>query len=249
MQMINYSLSVFILLSISVFVAGVVRGYSGFGFAMIAAVTLSAGLSPREAVPIILVLDIVIAIWLLPKAWRDVDLKSLSWLAVGAVVGIPAGVGFLSSIPAKPMRICISIITMAAAMMLWYGFSLKKMPRRPGTVSTGLVSGMLTGSTAIGGPPVILFYLSSPASATVSRASLIAFFAGGDLLAFSFSIFHGLVTANILKSAALFVIPLCAGLAVGSRFFNKSQMDARKKILILLMVLSSAALIRALVFG
>jgi len=247
--MINYPLSVFILLSLSVFVAGVVRGYSGFGFAMIAAVTLSAGLSPREAVPIILVLDIVTGIWLLPKAWRDVDLKSLSWLAAGAVVGIPVGVQLLSGIPVKPMRITISLVTMAAALMLWYGFSLKKMLRKPGTVATGLVSGILTGSTTIGGPPVILFYLSSPTSAAVSRASLIAFFAGGDLFAFSISIFHGLVTTDILKTAALFLIPLCAGLAVGSRFFVKSQMDARKKILILLMVLSSAALIRALIFG
>ena len=246
MSIIHYPLSIFILLCLSVFVAGVVRGYSGFGFAMIAAVTLSAGLSPREAIPIVLLLDIVTGIWLLPNTWRDADWKSLRWLAVGVAVGVPAGVWLLSNVPAKPMRITISLVTMGATILLWYGFSLKKMPRKPGTVATGLVSGILTGSTTIGGPPVILFYLSRPVTAAVSRSSLVAFFAGGDLFAFSVSIFHGLVTANILKTATLFLIPLCAGLAAGSRLFNKSRKDARQSIIILLMVLSSAGLIRAL---
>ncbi len=248
MSFINYPLSIFIFLCVSVFVAGVVRGYSGFGFAMIAAVTLSAGLSPREAVPIILILDIVTGIWLLPKSWREADWRSLSWLALGVFVGVPLGVWLLSNIPAKPMRITISLVTMGATLLLWYGFSLRKMPRKPGTVATGLISGVLTGSTTIGGPPVILYYLSSPATAAVSRSSLIAFFAGADLLAFSTSLFHGLVTLHLLKIAALFMIPLCTGLAVGSRIFNRSKKDARKIILVLLMVLSFSGLMRALFF-
>ncbi len=249
MSMVDIPLIVFFSLCLSVFVAGMVRGYSGFGFAMIAAVTLSAGLSPKVAVPIILILDIVTGIWLLPKTWKDADWKSLSWLALGMVVGVPVGVWLLSTIPAKPMRIAISLVTMGVTLLLWYGFSLKTMPRRPGTVATGLVSGILTGSTTIGGPPVILFYLSSPATAAAARSSLIAFFAGGDLLAFFVSVANGLVTVNILTTAALFLMPLCAGLAIGSKLFTKSQKDARHIILILLMVLSSAGLMRALFFS
>lgn len=47
----------------------------------------------------------------------------------------------------------------------------------------GGISGLFNGSAAIGGPPVILFFFSSPTHAHVSRASLIAFFLGSDMIA------------------------------------------------------------------
>ena len=115
-------------------------------------------------------------------------------------------------------------------------------------VATGLFSGFLNGSAAIGGPPVILFYFSSPAAVTVSRASIIAYFLGTDSLAWVLSLAHGLVT---IKTGILIGIcaPLLLGIFLGNRLFTHSNKDMfKRKVLILLMLLSLAALLRT-VYG
>ncbi|MBC2744407.1 MAG: sulfite exporter TauE/SafE family protein [Desulfosarcina sp.] len=183
-------------LGIAILSAGIIRGYSGFGFSMIAVMSVTLVLPPSEVVPIILMLEVVASLWLLPRVWRQVDWKSLVWLSAGVLVGTPVGVYLLANIPPRPMRAAIAVVVMVMVVLLWTGFALKQMPGRGKTVVVGALSGVLNGSATIGGPPVILFYLSSPASIAVSRASLIAFFLGTDIVAFLLCLQQGLVTTK-----------------------------------------------------
>ena len=65
---------------LAIFFSGIVRGFSGFGLALIAVPLLSLLLPPAEVVPIIFVLSIIVAAQLLPQVWRDVEWRSLTWL-------------------------------------------------------------------------------------------------------------------------------------------------------------------------
>lgn len=227
--------------------AGIIRGYSGFGFSMIAVVSLSLVMSPAEIVPVILVLEVVASLWLLPRVWRQIHWRSLSWLSMGVLIGTPAGVYLLTNISPNSMRAAIAVVVMILVVLLWCGFSLKTVPGRGKTVITGLVSGVLNGSATIGGPPVILFYLSTSTGAAVSRASLIAFFLGTDILAFVICLTRGLVTSKTGIMCVSFFLPLLLGLVVGNHFFSRSKADAfREKVLILLMALAVIALVRAI---
>ena len=234
-------------LAIAILSAGIIRGYSGFGFSMIAMMSVTLLLPPSEVVPIILMLEVVASLWLLPRVWRQVDWKSLVWLSAGVLVGTPAGVYLLVNIPPRPMRAAIAVVVMLVVVLLWRGFALKQMPGRGKTVAVGALSGLLNGSATIGGPPVILFYFSSPASVAVSRASLIAFFFGTDIVAFLMCLQQGLVTVKTATMGASFLVPMILGLGIGSRFFRQSKAEAfRRKVLILLLLLALAALVRAL---
>ncbi|MBW2606860.1 MAG: sulfite exporter TauE/SafE family protein [Deltaproteobacteria bacterium] len=227
--------------------AGIIRGYSGFGFSMVAVVSLSLVMTPAEIVPVILVFEVVASLWLLPKVWRQIHWRSLSWLSIGVLIGTPAGVYLLTNISPNPMRAAIAVVVMVLVILLWRGFSLKTIPGRGKSVVTGLVSGVLNGSATIGGPPVILFYLSTSTVAAVSRASLIAFFLGTDILAFVICLTQGLVTSKTGIMCVSFLLPLLLGLGVGNHFFNRSKADAfREKVLILLMALAVIALARAI---
>jgi uncharacterized membrane protein YfcA len=107
---------------------------------------------------------------------------------------------------------------------------------------------MLNGAAAIGGPPVILFYLSSPAGVTVSRASIIAYFLGIDGMSLAMASIQGLTTLKTVQTTAVCLIPLLLGIAVGSRMFIKVDEDSfRHHVLILLMILSIAGLLRAII--
>jgi uncharacterized membrane protein YfcA len=121
------------------------------------------------------------------------------------------------------------------------------MPGSSLTFATGFACGILNGAAAIGGPPVILLYLSSPAGVTVSRASIIAYFFGIDTMSLLLAWFQGLTTHKTVMAASVCLLPLLLGIAVGSRMFVKVDKDSfRKHVLILLCILSLAGLIRAL---
>jgi uncharacterized membrane protein YfcA len=235
--------------ALAVLVAGIIRGYSGFGFSMIATTSLTLVLPPVEVIPVVLLLEILASASLLPRVWKQIDWRSLSWLSVGVLLGTPPGVFLLAHVPAKPMRAGIAFTIMLFVVLLWRGFHLKKMPGKPETVTTGLFSGFLNGAAAIGGPPVILFYFSSPAGVAVSRASIIAYFLGTDSLAWLVSLAQGLVTLQTGILTGILCAPLLVGIFIGNRFFTRSDESAfKQKVLILLMVLSLAALSRA-VYG
>lgn len=232
---------------LAILLAGIVRGYSGFGFAMIAVLSLSLFLPPVEVVPAILILEVAASFWLLPRVWKEVDWRSLTWILLGVLVGTPLGVYLLATVSALHMRVSISLAVIVVVISLWLGFGFKKMPGRVVMSLIGLVSGVLNGGAAIGGPPVVIFYFSSPTAVSVGRASLIALFLATDVIALGNCLAQGLVRSNTALLTAIFLVPLVIGVTLGSRAFIKTdEKTFRLRILQLLLVLSAASLVRAL---
>lgn len=232
----------------SIFLAALVRGFSGFGFSMISIMLLSLVLPPVKVVPIILILEIAASIWLLPKVWKDIHWQSLLWLSVGVVVTTPMGAYLLAVVPETPMRVGIALAVLVSAILLKQGFTFESMPNIGSTVLIGMATGLMNGAAALGGPPVILFYLSSPAGIGVSRASLIAYFLFTDTLAIGVNAAIGVVTTDSVSFGAAMLVPLIAGLVLGSRFFIRAELEtARRVVLTLLIILSFAGMVRALI--
>src|SRR5579885_2125414 len=230
-----------------IFGAAVVRGYSGFGFSLLAVVSLSLLLPPAEIVPSIFLMEVAASLHLLPGVWREIRWRALSWLALGCLVGTPFGVYALAHVPAAPMTLALALAVLAAAVLLAQGYALARMPGRGLTFATGAASGLLNGSFGIGGPPVILFFFSSPAGAAAGRASIIAFFVLTDVTGLAWQGWNGLITAATLWRAALFLPPLAAGIWLGNRCFRQADPKAfRRWVLRLLMLLAALAGGRAL---
>jgi uncharacterized membrane protein YfcA len=231
----------------AVVIAGIIRGYSGFGFSMITVVSLSMVFRPVEVVPVVLLLEIGASSMLLPQVWRKVDWRSLGWLCIGMAVGTPVGVAVLVNVPVQPMRAAIAAIVIILVLLLLSGFSLKRKPGTPATLATGLASGTLNGAATIGGPPVILFFFSSQAGVDISRASVIAYFFATDILASIICFMRGLILQQTLTLTAVLLLPLVIGIQVGNRSFFRTEPETfKKRVMILLMVLSLVSLVRSL---
>ena len=143
------------------------------------------------------------------------------------------------------MRVGISILVLATAILLARGFALKRMPGCSFTLWVGVLCGVFNGAAAIGGPPAILFYLSSPAGVSVSRASIVVYFLGIDLLTLAMAAYHELVTVQTLYLSGVCLVPLVAGIGLGSRIFRRiDQTLFRRNVLYLLIALASAGLLR-----
>ncbi len=227
-----------------VFGAAIVRGYSGFGFSLLAVTALSPALPPAETVPSIFMLEIAASLHLLPGIWRDIHWRAIALLLLGCAVATPIGVQLLANLPAAPMRIALSVFVIGAVALLWRGFALKSMPGPAATVATGAASGFCNGAFGIGGPPAILFFFASPAGAAIGRASLIAYFLGTDVIGLAFLAEAELATRATLWRFLTFLPPLLAGVWLGARSFKRADPESFRRwvlrILLLLAVLTAA---------
>jgi uncharacterized membrane protein YfcA len=218
-----------------VFTAAIVRGYSGFGFSLLAITSLSLVLPPTEIIPPIFMMEVAASLSLLPGVWKDIHWRSLGLLGAGCLLGTPVGVWFLASVPAAPMKVVLASAVLVAVGFLWSGYARKTMPSAAETIATGAISGVLNGAVGIGGPPIVVFFFNSPAGIAIGRASLIAFFIATDTMALGFLAAEGLVTSEGFTRFLALVPALLAGQWIGARSFKTADpADFRRWILILL---------------
>ena len=230
----------------AVSVGAFVRGYSGFGSSLIWVSGMSIVFPPIQVVPAVYMLELAASFGLLPGVWRQADWRSLRWLFLGVAAGLPFGLYLLATLPPAPVRVAIALVVLGATVLLSRGFLLKSIPGPWPASATGTVSGLLNGWTGIGGPPVILFYFSSPAPVEVSRASLIAFLFVLDVIALGFAGTQDLITADVFLLAAILVGPVLIGIWLGKRHFIKTPPATfRRFVVVLLGCLSLAVLLRA----
>ena len=229
--------------AVLVFLAAIVRGYSGFGFSLLAITSLSLIFPPAQVIPAIFMLEIAASLHMLPAIWRDVHWRSLSILLMGTVAGTPMGVYLLANVPPAPMTLALALFVLLATALLWRGFALKTMPTTPATLAVGAATGIANGAFGIGGPPVILFYFASPAGHAAGRASLVAFFMLTDITGLLFLAREGLVTTESGLLALAFLPALAAGVWLGARSFKTADPDRFR--MFVLIILACLALLTA----
>lgn len=225
--------------AICIFLAAIVRGYSGFGFSLLSITALSLLIPPAQIVPSIFMLEVAASLHLLPGIWKDIHWPSLGPLALGCLVATPLGVWLLANVPAAPMQVALAIFVLIATALLAKGYALSAMPGKVAATAVGAASGFANGAFGIGGPPVILFYFASPAGNIAGRASVIAFFLATDLIGLTFQAREGLVTWEAFIRALTFVLPLLAGIWLGARSFKGADPATfRRWVLAILAVLA-----------
>ncbi|MBU0726973.1 MAG: sulfite exporter TauE/SafE family protein [Alphaproteobacteria bacterium] len=231
----------FALVFLVVTFAAVVRAFTGFGFALLAIPALVLILPPTQVVPFIFILEIGISMILLPHLWREVDMRGLRWLLPGALIATPFGGLLLLALSAEALRLGIGLVVLSAALLMWRGLSFRKAPGPLAALATGGLSGILNGAAGIPGPPVVLFYLSTPAANAVSRASLIAYFAIIDILGVAVAAYNGLVDGETLRWVLWLVPATVLGSVIGQYAFRRANPGLFRPIVLLVLLATGLA--------
>lgn len=200
--------------------AGITRGFSGFGGAMIYMPLVSAIYDPRIAAVTILLVDLVSATPFAIPETRRCTWREVAPLSVAMAVGLPIGVWLLIVLDPIVLRWCIAIVVLSLVPVLASGWRYHGTPRLPITLGVGLVAGVFGGAVLIAGPPVILYWLGAGSSPKTLRANLMVFFMICDVLLVAIFGHQGLFEARPLALSALLGIPFLIGMAIGSRFFH-----------------------------
>ncbi len=234
-------------LAVACLVAGFVRGYSGFGFSALLIAASSLVTNPLNFVAVVVVLETVMSIQAAKGAGPDVDWKRVSWLLGGAAIGLPLGLWILTGVSEDTARAVVSGYVLLMCAVLLAGWRLSREVTGVSNGVAGVISG-LANAPGMGGLPVAAFFSAQPMSASVFRATLIAYFPLLDIYSAPLYWLAGLVSWDTLW-ASLIALPLTLlGNWLGGRhFFGTDPQEFRRFATILLAALAALGLAKALV--
>jgi uncharacterized membrane protein YfcA len=213
-----------------------VRGFSGFGSALILSPLLSALYGPSTAVPVALLLELALAVPFVPPALRLADRARVGLLCVAAAVTVPVGAWLLVVVDEAALRWAICALVLTAVGILGLGWRYHGRPRHSATAATGALSGLLGGSTGLSGPPVIFYELSGSAPIAHVRANFMVFFAWIDIVALTAFAVSGTLAGLPLLLAAALLAPYLAAAAAGARAFNLASETFYRRLALAVLV-------------
>ena len=223
--------------------AGVVRGVTGFGGAMVMSPPLALLLGPQVTVAIVLLLESVIATPMLVETRHLVRWRVVGAILVAACATVPLGALVLVGTDPLVIRRAIALSVVVFSLLLVRGWRYAGQPRLATSIGLGAMSGTMLGATSIGGPPVILYLLSGPDPIATTRANLTLYVAVTSLVGIAMLVQQGVFDAHAGLLSLWLAPAYYAGLRVGVRIFPRfSETRFRQLTLWLLIAVSSVIL-------
>ncbi len=224
--------------------AGLIRGFSGFGATMTLAPSLSLAMPPPEAVAVALMMEIAGASQSFPRAAREADWREFAPLTLAACAVVPLGSYLLVTLDPDLARRTIGVTVVAFVLVMLAGYRFKGRPGPAASVSVGAFGGLLLGGTGVGGPPVILYLLSTPAPVEVQRANIVIHIGLTSAALLALLWLHGALGAAALwRGLALFPVLLAANWLGGRLFGLADETLFRRCALVFLACVGLVALI------
>lgn len=237
------------LAAVATFAGAFVQSTTGFGFALVLSPAMFAVMDPVEAVMALLVLGLALNLLVLFERGRPehVDWRALTPMLLAALPGLAVGAVALTQLSKGALQVVVGVAVIAAAA--WQlRQRRRRQPRRLGGgagLAAGFVSGALTTSISVSGPPVVLWLEARGVRPEEFRASLAATF-----LALNLS--GGAVVLAAEGSGSLeaaTVVPLLvlvlAGYALGTLAFRRLNHERFRRLVLALVVFTGAASVAA----
>ena len=228
-----------------VFLAGAVRGFSGFALSALIMATLATMIPPVELIAVCSILELCAGFMMLRGGIRDADMKVAFGLAIFGAFGAPLGLYMTTTLPVETSKMIALFLILSLAVLQLLKVRAAFLATGPGLAISGFAAGVATGLASVGGMVVALYVLARQAPAKVMRASLVVYLFLGTVSGFLYLYLYGMLTPTVFARGAILVIPCLLGVAVGKTIFRPQfEKYYRPFCLLLLMGLAATGLMR-----
>ena len=204
-------------------IAGIVRGFAGFGTAMIYLPMASTYLDPVSALISLLVMDFFGPIPNLPRAWRDAKRDELTKLVIGAVIILPLASFVLTAMRPDLFRYVVSFVALTLLILLIGGVRYRGAFQDWMLYGTGALGGFLGGVAGVPGPPVIMIYMASENPPAVIRAVNMLYLWCFDIAMGIIFALRGLLSLTALAIGFIVMVPYLLGNVIGQKIFDPEK--------------------------
>ena len=204
-------------------VAGIVRGFTGFGTALIFVPVAGLFLPAPQIIATITLMGIASTAVLVPRAWRQGDRGEVGLLVLAALPTVPLGIMAMAVLDGETVRWIVAVIAAITLAALISGWRYAGTVSWPMVLGIGAAAGLVGGMTGLTGPVVILFYLAGQGGVQAVRANTILFLAALDVVIVANLALGGVTNSQTIWLAVLLGVPYFVMTAIGQALFDPSR--------------------------
>lgn len=228
-----------------VFLAAMVRGFSGFGLSAVVMAGAIFILPPLQLIPMLWFLEMAGSIAMFKGGMADADRAAAKGLIIGSACGLPIGLLLNMQLPTETSKaIALTLLVLLASSQL-VKLKLPFLATQLGTYGTGIGAGIITGFSGAGGMFIALYVLARQLPARTMRGTLSIYLMGAGVLGLATHLVVGTMDQVAIARGLFFILPTLLGLYVGRAFFIPRLEPYYKPFcLTLLLGLASLGLVR-----
>ncbi|MDD9909621.1 MAG: sulfite exporter TauE/SafE family protein [Ahrensia sp.] len=228
-----------------IFLAGVVRGFSGFALSALVMASLAIMIPPIELIAVCWFLELSASAIMVRGGFREADMKVVAGLIIGSALGSPIGLYLTTTLPVETSKAVALLLILVLAATQLLKLRPKFLATGPGLYASGLMAGIASGLASVGGMIVALYVLARDAPARIMRASLVMFLFASSVMSFIFLYYYGMMVSVAALRGLVFAVPCMLGVLAGQALFMpRLEGYYRPFCLALLMFLAALGLVR-----
>ena len=221
------------------FFAGLVRGFAGFGGALIFVPVASALVGPQIASVILWLIDTLPSLPIALPALKKTEWKTVWPVFIGNAATVGLGVWWLTHGDPLLLRWVIAGFIFFSVAFLWSGWRYHGSRPAPLSFAVGGVSGFFGGAAQVSGPPVLIYWLAGSEPTSLIRANVISLFTL-TMVTSGVAMWLGNLFTQTAVIASLFMVPVYAvGLIIGQRFFGRSSDQTFRRLAFALILIAA----------
>lgn len=205
------------LLAAIIFLAALLQTLTGFGFALLVMPATTLLLGIRAAAPLVALVALALYAANLLRFRQAIAWGELRRLGGMAALGVPAGIWLLRNVDERLITAALGLLLAAYALYALLRPATLQPISPAWAYPLGFAVGCLGGAFNIPGPPVILYGSLRQWPHDRFRAVLQALFLISGSLVVAGHALSGAYAGAVLPTAALLILPLLLGSALGAR--------------------------------
>lgn len=210
------SVSEMVVAAVTMLVGSTVFSTMGFGIGMTTTPFLLLFLEPQTVVVVVNTVTILLLILIIRQTRAVLPFREMTGISAAGLLAVPVGVFFLSSATSTTLRVSITALILALAVLTLFNRRVR-FPR-PGLVglSLGFVVSLLLTSLGIGGPLMVLFLLTRQWTRDAIRGGLALYFLvveGAAVVGYGVA---GLFTAERVVLILIVIAPVLVGFGIAA---------------------------------
>ena len=223
-------LYVLLLIALVALGAGYTQSVTGFGFGIFAMIFLPSLLLYTEANVLSSILSALTSLTVLIVMRKKVSWKNLVFPVLGGILTNYLAVRFVGSTKNDTLILLLGIaLLILSVYFFFFSGKIKIRPTPYAGLIAGLISGAMNGLFAIGGPPVVIYFVHSEKDTDRYLATISAYFVLSGAVTVSMKAASGFVTQNVLLGLLFGVFGMLAGSLLGKLTRTKIKPSMIKK--------------------
>lgn len=223
-----------------VLVAGLMRGFAGFGSAMLMAPVFAVLFGPTDMIATVVTIELAVSVQLFPAARRQCDWRIIGPMSAVACAAMPLGAWLLASVDKGLIVKLVSGIIVLFVLVMAMGLRYRGRRSVAAGMAVGAVSGMMMATTSVGGPPVLMYLLAGDDPPARHRANIITYYMATQLPLVLIMVWYGLAGVGAIVRGLLLLPLMLLGAWIGHLLFNPGNERVYRNVALVILFCAGA---------